>query len=150
MKYICFIKIILLLGMITLFSGGCACISGQGTEKPAPAGDPYSVPSSGQKRTESISAREERLINDAVSALSLQIALSREGVCRILCYKKPSVLVEKILLSLATMGLIRKDAEHTLYLSEEKQKGSVRLRLIRAKENKIFFEYHISEQEKVK
>lgn len=150
MKEICFIKMTLLLLGVMFLSGGCACISGPSPERPLPAGDPYSVPSSGTKRSESVSAREERLINEAVSAISLRMALSTEGPYRILWGKKPSVLVERILHSLASMGLIQPRAEHTLLLAEEEREKVIRLRLTVSGSGRIFFEYDIPKQEKQK
>lgn len=110
-------------------------------------GDPYKIPAAEKPSAESISLREERLINEIVSAISLQMALSPAGPCRILCRKKPSVLAEKIFLSLASMGLIRNDGKQSLYLTEEDQKTAIRFRLTESGSGKIFFEYHIPKQE---
>lgn len=110
-------------------------------------GDPYKVPAAGKQSKESIFIREERLVNEIVSAISLQMALSPAGPCRILCRKKPSALAEKIFFSLASMGLVRNDGKHSLHLTEEDQKTAIRFRLTESGSGKIFFEYHIPKQE---
>lgn len=144
-------KMVFALLSCLLFCSGCALLQDD-SEKEEPVTTPYTVParkssSAGKNPGDAVQAT---LINDAVSSISLKMALSGKGPFKILCAKKPSSTGEKILQGLYLMGQIVPSAKDILYYSETASGGNISIRLGIVLNGSDFYTLTIPVQEKRK
>ena len=135
-----------------LFSGGCAWYEETG---PEPVSPPYTVAvPSGKADTEKpLRNREEHIVNEIASGISLQMALSGKGPYRIVFSGgRCSVLQAKVFHTLRSMGLVRREAEELLYCTEIRKNGSLEFHLGFSPGTNDFYTYrcgNVSKQEKM-
>ena len=136
---------------ILLLSGGCAWNEETG---PEPVSAPYTLAVPGQKQTaavESPRVREERILNEIISGISLQMTLSGKGPYRLLFPgKEISVLQRKVFHALLSMGMILPSAGEVLYCTVSRKKNKQEFRLGSAPGKSDFYMYSLAVPEKEK
>lgn len=129
--------------LLFLLVPASGCRSWWQDDRPLPTVPPYE-----QKKLSSEVMTEEQIVNKIVTDISLKLAVSGQGVCRIVPAGKLSKICEKVLESLRQMGLVHSSGNVTLQLCEKKTPQQWIIYIQENKQGEYFYYYSIKEKGK--